>query len=429
MQFIKPGTRIDFVGRRGIAAIFSAILVISSITLFFVQGPNWGIDFTGGNEIQLQFVESLPDGAPRTTIDRVPLATAVPIGDLRNALENLGVSGDSVQQLGAQEENRFSIRIQDPTFGTEGVQEEIVSSLVTAFGPNWGEVIGFAAEIGSKATVQFAGPHPLVNVKDAVEGIEGAKVRKAPDDNTFYIELPGLSSKITDSIEAEMDGREFITLSTDSVGPKVGGELRKQGFIAIASTLALILVYVAFRFNLSFAPGAVLALFHDVIIVIGIFVLTGREFNLPIIGALLTIIGYSLNDTIVIYDRIRENMTRYRRRDMEELINDSINETMSRTLATSLTTALGMTAFLVLGGPVIETFALAILIGVFIGTYSTIFVASPTILVMQDLRPHLEKMFSPLSSDEPAEGEEGEDGETKTLTATEQRRRARQGEP
>ncbi|MDG1481591.1 MAG: protein translocase subunit SecF [Myxococcota bacterium] len=427
MQFIKPGTRIDFVGKRAIAAVFSALLVIVSIALFLVQGPNWGIDFTGGNEIQVQFVESLPAGsASVASSERVPLGQAVPIGDLRGALENLGVSGDSVQQLGAPEENRFSVRIQDPTFGTEGVEDEIVAALVAKFSADWGKVNNFVAEIGSKATVEFNSPTPVAEIKDAIKGIDGARVRKAPDDNSFYIELPGLSSKITDSIRTEMGGRDFITLSTDSVGPKVGGELRKQGFIAIASTLALILVYVAFRFDLAFAPGAVLALFHDVTIVVGIFVLTQREFNLPMIGALLTIIGYSLNDTIVIYDRIRENMTRYRRRDMAQLINDSINETMSRTLATSLTTALGMTAFLLLGGPVIETFALAILIGVFVGTYSTIFVASPTILVMQDLRPHLEKLFSPLSSDEPDEGE-GEEGEA--LTATEQRRRARQGEP
>lgn len=427
MQFIKPGTRIDFVGKRAIAAVFSALLVIISIALFFVQGPNWGIDFTGGNEIQVQFVESLPEGSPPVaSSERSPLGEAVPIGDLRGALENLGVSGDSVQQLGAPEENRFSVRIQDPTFGTEGVEDEIVAALVAQFSADWGKVNNFVAEIGSKATVEFNSPTPIAEIKDAISGIDGARVRKAPDDNSFYIELPGLSSKITDSIKTEMGGRDFITLSTDSVGPKVGGELRKQGFIAIASTLALILVYVAFRFDLAFAPGAVLALFHDVTIVVGIFVLTQREFNLPMIGALLTIIGYSLNDTIVIYDRIRENMTRYRRRDMAQLINDSINETMSRTLATSLTTALGMTAFLLLGGPVIETFALAILIGVFVGTYSTIFVASPTILVMQDLRPHLEKLFSPLSSDESDE-DEGEDGQT--LTATEQRRRARQGEP
>jgi preprotein translocase subunit SecF len=428
MQFIKPGTRIDFVGKRNIAAVLSLFLVIASVALFVVKKPNWGIDFTGGNEIQLQFVAPVAAGAAPGA-DRSPLAEAVQIGELRGALESLGVSGDSVQQYGAPEENRFSIRIQDPTFGTEGVQEEVEDALKAKFGASWIVESSFTAEIGSKVTVRYADPPvALSDIADAVSGIDGARVRKAPDDNTIYIEQPGLSSKITQNIQSSMGGKEFQVLSTDSVGPKVGGELRQQGFIAIASTLVLILVYVAFRFDLAFAPGAVLALFHDVTIVVGVFVLTQREFNLPMIGALLTIIGYSLNDTIVIYDRIRENMTRYRRRDVTQLINDSINETMSRTLATSLTTALGMAAFLVLGGPVIETFALAILMGVVVGTYSTVFVASPTILVMQDLRPHLEKIFSPLSGDE-EEAEEGEDGEGKPMMATELRRRARQGEP
>jgi preprotein translocase subunit SecF len=427
MQFIKE-THIDFTGKRNIAAVFSTVLVLISIALFFVKGPNWGIDFTGGNEIQIQFVEPLPAGSA-STIDRAPLGEAVPIGDLRSALESLGVSGDSVQQHGAPEENIFSIRIQDPTFGTEGVQEEVEGTLRAAFGQDWILESSFVAEIGSKVTIRYGGETiPLPQLNAAVKSIDGARVRNAPDDKTIYVELPGLSSKITQNIQESMGGREFQVLSTDSVGPKVGGELRSQGFIAILSTLVLVLVYVAFRFDLAFAPGAVLALFHDVTIVVGIFVLTGREFNLPIIGALLTIIGYSLNDTIIIYDRIRENMTRYRRRDMSQLINDSINETLSRTIATSLTTAMGMSAFLILGGPVIETFALAILIGIVVGTDSTIYVASPIIIVMQDLRPHLEKLFSPLSGDD-TQPEDGEGGEQKSLTATEQRRRARQGEP
>jgi preprotein translocase subunit SecF len=191
------------------------------------------------------------------------------------------------------------------------------------------------------------------------------------------------------------------------------------------ATLALILLYVAFRFNISFAPGAVLALFHDVTIVVGVFILLDmagwtHEFNLPMIGALLTIIGYSLNDTIVIYDRIRENMTRYRRQDLEKLINGSINETLGRTLATSLTTMMGMTAVLGLGGAVIQTFALAIFLGVIVGTYSTVFVASPTILVMQDLQPLLTKFFSPLTENEESDEEE-------VLSESEKRRRERSG--
>jgi len=406
MQFIKPGTSFDFVGRRKIAAVISTILVITSVILFVTIGPNWGIDFTGGNELQIEFQDD------------------VEIKEVRDALESLGVDGQAVQQLGAVDENSFSIRIQDPRFGTEGTQQEVEDTLRGAFGADWIAESTFVAEVSNKLTVRYTGNAvPIKQIQQSLADISGADVRDAPDDNTVYIALPALSSKITGNIKDAMGGREFSLLSADSVGPKVGGELRRQGFVAILSTLALILVYVAFRFDLSFAPGAVLALFHDVTIVTGVFVLTQHEFNLPMIGALLTIIGYSLNDTIVIYDRIRENMTRYRRRDLEKLINDSINETMSRTLATSLTTALGMMAFLVLGGPVIETFALAILMGVIVGTYSTIFVASPTILVMQDLRPVLERMFTPLGTSDD-DGEEGEDGGS-SLTETERRRRAR----
>jgi preprotein translocase subunit SecF len=405
MQFIKPGTSIDFVGMRKVAAIVSTILVIASVLLFVFMKPNWGIDFTGGNELQIEFSES------------------VQIGEVRSALGDLGVDGQAVQQLGAIDENAFTIRIQDPRFGTEGTQDEVLGALSSSFGDEWIEEHDFVAEVSNKLTVRYTGPVvPLSDIRSSLSDIDGAKIRNAPDDNTFYVDLPALSSKIMERISEAVGGKEFKLLSADSVGPKVGDELTRQGFIAIISTLALILVYVSFRFDLSFAPGAVLALFHDVTIVTGVFVLMQREFNLPMIGALLTIIGYSLNDTIVIYDRIRENMTKYRRGQLPNLINASINETMSRTLATSLTTALGMSAFLLLGGPVIQTFSLAILLGVFVGTYSTIFVASPTILVMQDLRPWMERVFSPLSGTDTS----SEDGDDASLTETERRRRARQ---
>ena len=160
-------------------------------------------------------------------------------------------------------------------------------------------------------------------------------------------------------------------------------------------TLALVLVYIAFRFDLTFAPGAIVALFHDVSITLGIFVVIQEEVNLSMIGALLTIIGYSLNDTIVIYDRIRENMQKYSRKDMKSLINDSVNETLARTLATSLTTMAALLAFLFIGGPVIKTFALAMMIGVIVGTYSTVFVASPMILVMERAKPAIARMLVP----------------------------------
>ena len=413
MEFFKPEYQWDFVGKRKKFAVLSVCLVSMSVLLFIFsdfdgdgrKGPNWGIDFTGGNEIQLQFEDQ-----------EQPLA----IGELRTALTEMGISSESVQQLGAPSENRFSIRIQDATFGTEGVRDAVETALEDEFGADWIQESEFIAEIGSKVIIRYGGDAvPIQSIQQALAGIDQARARTAPDDNTIYVELPGLASQITDLIGQSLEGNPFRVLQTDSVGPKVGEELKTQGFLAIVSTLGLILVYVAFRFQLAFAPGAVLALFHDVTIVIGVFVLLQREFNLPMIGALLTIIGYSLNDTIVIYDRIRENMTRYRRNDMVKLINTSINETMSRTLATSTTTALGMLAFLFFGGPVIETFALAILLGVIVGTYSTIFVASPTILIMQDMRPHLERLFSPFTVDDESVTDEG------AVSATERRRRSR----
>jgi preprotein translocase subunit SecF len=422
MQFIKPGTSFDFVGKRGLAALVSGIMVLASLALFFVVGPNWGIDFTGGTEIQVKF------GQPTE------------ISDVRTVLTEIGMSNDAVQQVDAPTDYRYIIRIQDTTYGTDDLRDQILGDLKSSFGADWIAETSFDAQIGARLVVRYNGDAVSVEqVERAIQKVDGATVADSPDDNTVQINLPGVSAKVQKAIEEAFVGRDMAVEKTDQVGPKVGGELRRKGFLAIGATLALILVYVAFRFDLAFAPGAVLALFHDVSIVVGIFVITGHEFNLPMIGALLTIIGYSLNDTIVIYDRIRENMRRYRRADTARLINDSINETMTRTLATSFTTGVAMLAFLFLGGPVIETFALAILLGVVFGTYSTIFVASPTILLMEDMRPHLAKLV--VSGDDAAEatapaertdaadgaGAEGQatDAPAKPMSRSEARRRRR----
>ena len=401
MNLIRPDTKIDFVGMRRKAAAVSLTMVIISILLFFVKGPNWGIDFTGGTELQLEF------------------AQPTEISVVRDALTRLELSSDAVQQIGGEGAPEFLVRIQDPEFGTDGLQSEVNAALSSAFGPDWVVEKSFDAQVGARMVIRYGGePVTIARVQDSLKGVKGATAREALDDNTIYVEFPGLSSRIEDTLRDSLDGRDFKVVKVDSVGSKVGGELRRQGFVAIMATLALILVYVAFRFDLAFAPGAVIALFHDVSIVVGIFVIINHEFNLSMIGALLTIIGYSLNDTIIIYDRIRENMKKYRRRDLGQLINDSINETLSRTIATSLTTAMAMLAFLFLGGPVIEDFALAILVGVVFGTYSTVFVASPLIMVMQDLRPAIARFVAPMAAEAEAKANEPK-GE---LSAAERRR-------
>lgn len=395
MQLIKPGTSIDFVGKRRIAAVFSTIMVTISLLLFFFVGPNWGIDFTGGTEIELHFEQ------------------ATSIEEVRGAVGKLGLSDDSIQRVGAKDESRFIIRIQDTTFGTERLQKQVTEALTAKYGADFIEESTFDAQVGALMRVRYrGGDRTEEELAAALSGVDGAKVGDSPDDNTVEINLPGVTEEVTKTISSVFPGRGLVTDRVDAVGPKVGGDLRTKGALAILATLLLVLVYVGFRFDVTFAPGAVLALFHDVMITVGVFVLTRHEFNLAIIGALLTIIGYSLNDTIIIYDRVRENMRRYRRADTARLINDSVNETLGRTISTSLTTMIAMLAFLFLGGPVIQTFAVAILIGVFVGTYSTVYVASPTILVMEDLRPLLSRLFSPLSEGQAAaasaEAEAGE---------------------
>lgn len=399
----KPG--INFIGYRRIAAVLSVVMVLGSWGLFFAVGPNWGIDFTGGTELKLGFEDD------------------VTIGEVRTALTSIGLSDDAVQQISGGELNEFDIRIQDASFGAAQIQEDITSRLITTFGPDWIQSERFDAEVGARLSVLYSGdPVTPGAVEAALSDLDGVQISAGREINEIVVKMPGLPQVIQGVIAEAMGERTFEVLSIDAVGPKVGGDLRRQGLLAIIATLALVLLYVGFRFDIAFAPGAILALVHDVSITIGIFIILQREMNLPMIGALLTIVGYSLNDTIVIYDRIRENMDRYARTELPEMINTSINETISRTLATSVTTMLAITAFIFMGGPVIANFALAMLIGILFGTYSTIFVASPTILVMQDIRPWLNRLVAGNRAAEEAAEDEDDDA---VLTESEKRRRAR----
>ncbi|MEM6731548.1 MAG: protein translocase subunit SecF, partial [Myxococcota bacterium] len=184
-----------------------------------------------------------------------------------------------------------------------------------------------------------------------------------------------------------VDGKETrneIVRRVEFVGPQVGNQLRNQGILAVLYALGFILIYVAIRFDLAFSPGAVVALVHDVIITVGVFAVFQLEFNLPIIAAILALVGYSLNDTIVVYDRIRENAVRYRGRALRDLVNTSLNQTLSRTLITSITTLLATVSLLVFGGGIVRDFAIALTIGVIIGTYSSIAVASPVYIFLRE---------------------------------------------
>lgn len=197
------------------------------------------------------------------------------------------------------------------------------------------------------------------------------------------IELGNLGDKIKTALSQKFGSGRFEVRRIESVGPKVGSELRQRATLAVVIATIMMGIYIWFRFELRFGLGAVIALIHDVLVTIGALMLARYEFDLTIVAALLTIVGFSVNDTVIVCDRVRENMRKSRRESLETLINTSINETLSRTIITTGTAMLVLLALFVLGGAVIRPFAYALLVGFFSGVYSTIFIASPVILLWE----------------------------------------------
>ena len=349
MQLIKPGINIDFIGKRKIAFCASILLIVSSIISLVVKGgPSYGIDFAGGTLIQVGFsAQTSPQ-------------------NIRAALNPMNLEITSVQNFG---------NTTDPE----------TQKLVYEY---------------------------LIRTDKSASVIES------------------LDSKLKQNLEAAYPDNKVTISRLEMVGPKVGQDLREKALLAMFSAILFIIVYISGRFELKwmvsiimaaclfvvlfglkgfgvsipililmailvtlalsiylklrFATGAIVALIHDVLITVGVFSLLDKEFTLPIIAALLTIIGYSLNDTIIVFDRIRENIRKYHKQPYDRIINRSINETLSRTLLTSLTTLVVVVALFVLGGGIIHDFAFALIIGVIVGTYSSVYVASPVLLAWQE---------------------------------------------
>ncbi|MCK9274548.1 MAG: protein translocase subunit SecF [Syntrophales bacterium] len=269
-----------------------------------------------------------------------------------------------------------------------------VVSLIVHGGLNLG--IDFAG--GTMVQIKFATPTGANEIRDALRAVnlEGSVIQRfgTRGENEFLIkteksssDLKGLSDDIEKALATSYGTGDFEVRRVEVVGPKVGQDLRTKGILAILYAMVGILIYITWRFEFRYAIGAIIALLQDVFITVGIFSILGKEFTLPIVAALLTIIGYSLNDTIVVFDRIRENIKGIKKRSTAEVVNGSINQTLSRTLLTSLTTLLVVAALFFLGGAVIHDFAFALLVGIIVGTYSSVFVASPLILAWERIRP------------------------------------------
>ncbi|WP_291327792.1 protein translocase subunit SecF [Desulfovibrio sp. UCD-KL4C] len=338
LQLIKPDTHIDFIGFKNKAFLFSAILILLGIgSLIMKGGPKYGIDFAGGIVVQVKF-------------DKL-----VDVKDVKQALNDTDLPGLVVQRFGHVDDNEILIRT-----STSSVASEIIRKKITKdFNANL-KGVNFDIQ-----RLEMVGPKV------------GADLRTKAIEALYFAVL-----LIAIYISGRFEQRWFA--AAIMAGGLFGGisvlELAGVSTSLLIFAALIITVGLCWYLKLNYALGAIVALIHDVLITVGIFSLLGKEFDLTIIAALLTIIGYSLNDTIIVFDRIRENVYGKIGKDLADTINISVNQTLSRTILTSGTTLLVIIALFVLGGGVIHDFALAMLIGVGIGTYSSIFVASPILI-------------------------------------------------
>jgi len=253
---------------------------------------------------------------------------------------------------------------------------------------------------GTAIQFKFEKPVALHNVRVAIEsgGLKDFDLQDLPSENKILIrvkkadiKLGLISETIENILKEKMPDNKYVVDSTTEIGPKVGGRLRADAAKAVGVAIIGILIYVAFRFQFKFGVGATIATFHDVLAVLGLFFIMGREINLILITALLTVAGYSLTDTVVVFDRIRENLKTRQRESVEAVMNISINEVLSRTIITSMTVLITSLALFFFGGEVLHDFSLAMIMGVIVGTYSSIFVASPVVLLWGGKRPFAKK--------------------------------------
>ena len=249
---------------------------------------------------------------------------------------------------------------------------------------------------GTLVELHYPNPIEVSSIRNTLEeaGFIGAQVANFGSDQEVLIKLPGsasdsLGSEILNLLKGQAEGEALVLMRLEFVGPQIGSELRDKGGLAMLLALGFMMLYISFRFQSKFSVAAVVALIHDVLIVLGIFSLFEFDFDLTVLAALLAVIGYSLNDTIVVSDRIRENFRRARGQDTEEVINASLNQTLGRTIVTSLTTLFVLFCLFFLGGELIKPFSLALIFGVLIGTYSSIYIATNVLIMLGLTSKHL----------------------------------------
>jgi preprotein translocase subunit SecF len=361
MELFKPRGTINFMKYRGPLIGGSLLLALLGLISMWVPGPNYGIDFKGGTEVQLKFDPSVNPTEVRETLAAVGYEAEVVTVEGR-AGEFL-VRVGRVSSLSSEQITKIKATL---NWRISGVK---IDELKVSPG-------------GDKISLRMRDSVDAAAVEAALKAA-GAKVRSvntfgSSEQHRYEAQLVGVADELLKSLQAKLGERApEEPLRVEWVGAKAGKQLRDAAIKSLLWALLFIMGYVAMRFDLRFAPGGVVALIHDALITVLVFVILQREVNLSTVAALLTILGYSINDTIVIFDRIRENMTRMRDLSMYDLINVSTTQTLSRSLLTSFVTLLSITPFMIWGTPVIKDFAFALLIGMVVGSYSTIYIAAP----------------------------------------------------
>ena len=372
-------TSYPFLTYRRVALGLSALVIVAGLA-YELLGPglNLGIDFVGGTQVTLKFREQ-PD-----------------LGELRSAVSSLEFGTPMIQSFDEAEKNEVLIRVENPA-GKEGdftrpilelLNEKYNADLANRFDVNT------QGSQGLRDLLVTADPDGMGGDDEAREAfyepVAEAVLDFRKQHGIFMTldqlgEVEGMSTSTRDYLERMLGLGAYSLLGAENVGPSVGADLQKKAMLAIAFSLVGMLIYIWIRFQLPYAVGAVVALFHDVLITLTALAVTHREINLPTVAAILTLVGYSVNDTVVVFDRVRENLRLHRGEDLEQLMNMSINQTLSRTIITSGTTLMVVLSLFIFGGDVINTFAFVLLVGILIGTYSSIFVASPMALAMNKL--------------------------------------------
>jgi len=295
-----------------------------------------------------------------------------------------------VQQFGDAADHEFLVRVGRATLYTNDQFKASVEPKLRAALPglkSGADGIAFDETEGDQVTVRSAtdGALSADSVRQAFEsaGLRLQDVRALSEGSSYSVLLRGVSDKVVQALEGKFAAQrptEGFLRRVEQVGASVGNELKVAAIKALLLSILLILLYIGFRFDFAFATGAVVSLFHDAIVVVGFYLISGAELNTNTIAAVLTIVGYSVNDTVIIFDRVRENMQKHKGRELYRLINDSVNETLSRTIITHLTVMLSLTGLIIFTVGTLREFALAMLVGVITGTYSSVYVASPVVL-------------------------------------------------